>query len=70
VKSYGGHEGDQKQLERFSVFFTGPVEVFLPQATYSFEHESMGEFLIFLVPVGKIENGFRYEGVFNYFRET
>ncbi len=69
VKIYAGHEGDQEQLERFSVFFTGAIEVFLPQATYSLEHEAMGEFLIFLVPIGKSETGFRYEGVFNYFRE-
>ena len=30
----------------------------------------MGAFELFLVPVGNDENGFRYEAVFNYFKEV
>lgn len=51
--------------EQFSIFFRGPLNIFLPQATYHFQHEGMGEVDLFLVPIGKEEDGFRYEAVFN-----
>ena len=52
--------------QQFSVFFRGPLEYLLPQSTYHMEHEKMGETDIFIVPVGKDPDGFRYEAVFNY----
>jgi hypothetical protein len=33
------------------------------------EHEQMGEFEIFLVPIARDENGFLYEAVFNYYKD-
>ena len=55
-------------MERFSLYFTGP-DRYLPQHVYRIEHEQMGALDLFLVPVGKLDNGFRYEAVFNYFKE-
>lgn len=55
--------------EQFSLFFRGPLEYFFPQHIYHIEHDKMGEMDIFIVPVGKEQDGFRYEAVFNYLRE-
>ena len=51
VKGYVNQEIEQGGMERFSVFFAGPGDPFLPQKLYSLEHERMGEFELFLVPV-------------------
>ena len=68
VKGYVSQEIEQGGMERFSVFFAGPGDPFLPQKVYRLEHERMGEFEIFLVPVGGDQQGYRYEAVFNYFK--
>jgi len=60
---------EQKGLERFSIYFIGPANIYLPQATYRFTHERMGDFDLFLVPIAKEKLGFRYEAVFNYFQK-
>ena len=69
VKGYSGHPGDQQGMERFSIFFTGPAKPFLSQNTYPFEHDGMGTFPLFLVPLKPDGESPRYEAVFNYFRE-
>jgi hypothetical protein len=69
VKGYLPGPGDQTGMERFSVFFDGLGAVRLPQSLYPLEHEQMGKFEIFLVPISQIERGFRYEAVFNYFKK-
>jgi len=66
VEGYVSKPNEQKGLERFSVFFGGPGDVFLRQGIYRMEHERMGEFEIFIVPIRQEQNGFRYEAVFNY----
>ena len=68
VKAYVSQEIEQGGMERFSVFFAGPGDPFLPQKVYSLEHEHMREFEIFLVPVAGDEKSYRYEAVFNYFK--
>jgi len=68
VKGYLPGPGDQTGMERFSVFFEGPGDI-LRQGLYPLEHEQMGKFEIFLVPISQNERGFRYEAVFNYFKE-
>jgi hypothetical protein len=66
-----GVEGDKssmekvKGVERFAVYFLGPEGIYLPQYTYRIEHEALGELAIFIVPVGKDKNRFRYEAVFS-----
>lgn len=68
VKSYLVKANEQSGMERFSVFFTGPEDGRLSQRVYSLEHDAMGKFDIFLVPIGHDDQGFRYEAVFNYFK--
>lgn len=59
---------EQAGMERFSVVFAGPSDIFLPQNTYRITHPEMGEFYIFLVPIAPDGDGFRYEAVYNYYR--
>jgi hypothetical protein len=53
----------------FSLLFSSDPGVELPQASYLFEHEKMGVFPLFIVPV-KTPNGMRYEAIFNRMRES
>ena len=55
--------------EQFSLLFQGPQTHFLPQMTYHVEHDRLGEFDLFLVPVGRAQDSFQYEAVFNRFLE-
>jgi hypothetical protein len=68
VKAYLPQANDQGGMERFSIYFDGPVNIRLPQSVYRLEHEQMGEFEIFLVPISGDQKGFHYEAVFNYFK--
>lgn len=68
VRGYVSQAVEQGGMERFSVFFVGPRDPFLPQQVYQFEHEDMGEFELFLVPIAGDEKTYRYEAVFNYFK--
>jgi hypothetical protein len=69
VKGYLKQEHEETGMERFSAFFYGPAERYLPQGTYSLEHEVMGPFDLFLVPIRKDEKGLQYEAVFNYYKK-
>lgn len=69
VKGYLSAPNEQTGMERFSAFFTGPKDRFLEQKVYSLEHEQMGAFDLFLVPVSQDANGYQYEAVFNYYKE-
>ena len=69
VKGYMSKPDEESGMERFSALFRGPSERYLAQQTYSVEHEQMGEFALFLVPVKQDQNGFRYEAVFNYYKQ-
>lgn len=69
VQSYNPQENEARNMERYSLFFNGPADIFLQQGTYPFEHPSMGELSLFVVPVGRDERGFQYEVVFNYFKD-
>jgi hypothetical protein len=61
VKSTSGEEGRLP----FSIVFLGPLEPVLPQRIYRFEHEALGTFELFIVPIGPDESGMRYEAVFS-----
>ena len=69
VKGYPAGPNEQGGMERFSVFFAGPGDVRLPQHVYQLAHERMGAFEIFMVPVSGDDKGYRYEAVFNYFKQ-
>jgi len=51
--------------ESFSLIFYGPDQVFLPQQMYPFEHDALGRFDLFIVPVGRAPGLFHYQAVFN-----
>lgn len=51
--------------ERFSILFRTANEPFLGQGMRRFEHEQMESFELFIVPIGRDEEGTNYEAVFN-----
>lgn len=51
--------------ESFALYFTGPDSSFLPQRSYPMRHEQLGDLEIFLVPIAKEADGYRYEAIFN-----
>jgi hypothetical protein len=53
------------QQERFAIVFRGPNETLLGQGTRRFEHDEIGKFDLFLVPISRDEQGTYYEAVFN-----
>jgi hypothetical protein len=55
--------------EQFSIVFRGPLSVFLGQGGRQFEHDQMGHFELFIVPIGKDDSSFLYEAVFNRLRK-
>jgi hypothetical protein len=69
VNGWTSRPEEEKQLERFSVTFRGPEDIYMEQHTYTLEHEHMGVLEIFLVPIGRDENGFTYQAVYNYFKK-
>jgi hypothetical protein len=69
VKGYTTRHNEQTGMERFSIYFQGPGEPPLPQQLYTFQHDQMGEFEIFVVPLSLNAQGYRYEAVFNYFKD-
>ncbi|HEV3469569.1 MAG TPA: hypothetical protein VG148_09635 [Pyrinomonadaceae bacterium] len=69
VKGRPSGVGEHQGMERFSLFFRGPADVRLTQHTFPLAHDRMGDFDLFLVPVGRDAQGFLYEAVFNYFKE-
>lgn len=54
--------------EQFALLFQGPNEFILRQGIYSFTHDAIGDFELFIVPVGQDSNGVAYEAVFNRLR--
>lgn len=53
-------------VERFSIYFLGPGDFYLPQRIYRIEHEALGALDIFIVPVGVQDKRYQYEAVFNH----
>lgn len=56
--------------ERFSLTFLAPLEAPVEQGIYQLEHEQLGTGRLFLVPIGRDENGLSYEAVFNRRRKV
>jgi len=52
-------------MERFSIYFQGPGDLYLPQSIYPMQHEALGEFDIFIVPISIRNNRYEYEAVFS-----
>jgi hypothetical protein len=60
----GGSAGEETHRQPFSIVFRGPGDVLLPQRIYRMEHEVIGVFDLFLVPIGPDEKGLHYEAIF------
>ena len=61
-------ESEMARLKRtpFSLHFLGPGDPFLPQRMYGVRHPAFGEdeVPVFIVPISKEAEGFKYEAVF------
>jgi ribosomal protein S18 acetylase RimI-like enzyme len=60
---------ESEYQERFSIKFSGPVNQPLAQSMYSFAHDVMGEFKLFIVPIESDNELLAYEAVFNRLRK-
>ncbi len=57
--------GSTPRQEQFSIVFRGPHNPRLEQAIYSFEHQELGPFDLFIVPFKQDKDGTYYEAIFN-----
>jgi hypothetical protein len=64
VEAQPSDAGAHAPRPAFSLLFHGPADPLLPQATYRFEHPSLGAMEIFIVPLGRDEHGATYEASF------
>ena len=53
------------EMETFSLAFRGSAERPLAQGMYRFEHERLGTFDLFIVPIAADRETYTYEAVFN-----
>ncbi|HKO59362.1 MAG TPA: hypothetical protein VJ276_26075 [Thermoanaerobaculia bacterium] len=59
------HTSKRLFRDSFALVFTGPADVMLQQGMYPMHHPTLGgELQIFIVPVGRDEEGVQYEAVF------
>jgi hypothetical protein len=49
----------------FSLLFRGPLQPLLLQQIYPVEHDRLGRFDLFIVPIRRDAHGLYYEAVFN-----
>jgi hypothetical protein len=54
-------QGDQA----FSIVFRGPPALLLPQGIHRFQHDAIGAFDLFTVPISRDQHSLYYEAVFN-----
>jgi hypothetical protein len=63
VASTGGANGPK--YENFALIFRGPADRLLAQRIYLFESARIGRFELFIVPIGRDQNGTQYQATFN-----
>ncbi len=56
--------GAAGRRDPYSLVFRGPATPVLPQRIYRLRHDGMGDFELFLVPIGPDSEGMRYEAIF------
>ena len=57
--------GSSAGHDQFSLEFRGPQQPLLPQSIYPLQHERLGAFDLFLVPIAREPEGLRYEAIIN-----
>ena len=62
-------ENQSPSVEQFSLAFRGPLVPHIPQGTYNVEHEKLGTFDLFIVPLGPDQSGMRYQVIFSRLRQ-
>lgn len=67
ASNHNQFDTSQQVNSSFSLIFEGKMENFFPQGMYKFLHTQLGEFDIFIVPIGPEpgNNQMRYEAIFN-----
>ena len=63
IELANGHSTPRQ--EQFSLRFRGDRSQVFPQRIYPMKHEAIGDFDLFLVPIGRDDSGTFYEAVFN-----
>ena len=58
-------DGSTQGHVNFSLLFRGPHQPLVPQRIYPMEHDRLGRFDLFIVPVKRDAHGLYYEAVFN-----
>lgn len=61
---------ETERQRNFSVIFRGPLDRPVGQGTYRIEHDNLESVDLFIVPVGRTEQGFEYEAVFNHLKKS
>jgi hypothetical protein len=56
--------GPDAERTPFSLKFSDEAQDHVPQQTVAIEHEQMGKFDLFVVPLGPGPDGMRYEAIF------
>jgi hypothetical protein len=66
LSTRGGPRTTEASTRRapFSIVLRGPATPILPQRIYRLEHPALGNFDLFLVPIGPDQGGMRYEAIF------
>ena len=57
--------GSTPRQAQFSIVFRGPHNPHLAQSIYQVEHDEIGTFDLFLVPIKRDQAGTYYEAIFN-----
>jgi hypothetical protein len=66
VEDRGHRPTAEGTLSTYSLVFRSPGEMrHVPQGTYRLEHATLGALDVFLVPIGPLGGGMRYQAVFN-----
>jgi hypothetical protein len=63
-------DGSTPRQVSFSLVFRGPHQPLFPQRIYPFEHDRLGRFDLFIVPIRRDQNGLYYEAVVNRVTES
>ena len=52
-------------FDTFSIVLRGPAAHYIPQASYCFEHDALGDIDLFIVPIRQDAQSLYYEAAFN-----
>lgn len=53
-------------IHQFAIVFHGPADTLLGQGTYHLVHPELGDFAVFMTPVGRTSSDVEYEACFTH----